>query len=206
MRGVIERIHELPFAWVLLFFWCGAMARSNAMYWTGRCLGAGASRSRWARILQTPAYASAQEWAARWGVWAVPLSFLTIGAQSLVQISAGVARVPVPRYLLATAIGSLLWAGIYTTIGMAVLAGWVASPAGRLLTIVALAVVAAVILLRRRGRGRRAPRRDEPGPGRLRGPGTETAEGSPAPALTHPTPSHDMSAATSDLPPASRLP
>ncbi|SUU06384.1 SNARE associated Golgi protein [Actinomyces denticolens] len=157
MRSVIERIHELHFAWVLLFFWCGAMARSNAMYWTGRCLGAGASRSRWARILRSPAYASAQDWAARWGIWAVPLSFLTIGAQSLIQVSAGVARVPVPRYLLATAIGALAWAGIYTTIGIAVLTGWMTSPTGRLMTIVALAAVAVAILLRRRGLGRRAP-------------------------------------------------
>ncbi|GAV94124.1 hypothetical protein ADENT20671_0892 [Actinomyces denticolens] len=127
------------------------------MYWTGRCLGAGASRSRWARILRSPAYASAQDWAARWGIWAVPLSFLTIGAQSLIQVSAGVARVPVPRYLLATAIGALAWAGIYTTIGIAVLTGWMTSPTGRLMTIVALAAVAVAILLRRRGLGRRAP-------------------------------------------------
>ncbi|WP_366181457.1 VTT domain-containing protein [Actinomyces timonensis] len=202
---MIERIHELPFAWVLLFFWCGAMARSNAMYWAGRCLGAGASRSRWARILRSPAYASAQEWAARWGVWAVLLSFLTIGAQSLVQISAGVAHVPVPRYLLATAVGALLWAGIYTTIGIAVLAGWMASPTGRLMTAVALVAVATAILLRRRGPGRRAPARSEPGPTPQGGPAHRDRRGE-RDARAHPPPSHDMSAATSDLPPASRLP
>ena len=64
---------------------------------------------------------------------------------------------PVPRYLLATAIGALAWAGIYTTIGIAVLTGWMTSPTGRLMTIVALAAVAVAILLRRRGLGRRAP-------------------------------------------------
>ena len=88
---MLERIHSLPYPWVFLFFWCLAMMRSHTMYWIGRGITAGTARSRWVSLLESPVYARAQAWSARWGVLAVPVSFLTVGIQSVIQLSAGVA-------------------------------------------------------------------------------------------------------------------
>ncbi|WP_139738601.1 DedA family protein [Actinomyces wuliandei] len=147
---MMDRIHELPYPGVFLFFWCLAMMRSHTMYWMGRGVTAGTARTRWARVLESPVYARAQAWSARWGVLAVPLSFLTVGLQSAIQLSAGVTRMPLHRYALATAVGALAWAGVYTTIGMAVLAAWYTSPAGRVVAVAAVCVLAAIIVARYR--------------------------------------------------------
>ena len=69
---MLERIHSLPYPWVFLFFWCLAMMRSHTMYWIGRGITAGTARTRWVSLLESPVYARAQAWSARWGVLAVP--------------------------------------------------------------------------------------------------------------------------------------
>jgi len=90
----MDRLSDLPLGWTLLAFWCLAMTRSNGAYWIGRGIAAGTSMSRFAKLLDSPLYQRAQAMAARWGVLAVPLSFLTVGVQTFVQISAGVTRMP----------------------------------------------------------------------------------------------------------------
>ena len=69
---MLERIHSLPYPWVFLFFWCLARMRSHTMYWIGRGITAGPARTRWVSLLESPVYARAQAWSARWGVLAVP--------------------------------------------------------------------------------------------------------------------------------------
>lgn len=54
----------------------------------------------------------------RWGTVAVPLSFLTVGAQTVVNAGAGVIRMPAWRYTLAMLPGCAAWALVWTTIGM----------------------------------------------------------------------------------------
>ena len=109
---MLERIHSLPYPWVFLFFWCLAMMRSHTMYWIGRGITAGTARTRWVSLIESPMYARAQAWSARWGVLAVPMSFLTVGLQSFIQISTGVARMPLHRYAAATAAGAIAWASV----------------------------------------------------------------------------------------------
>ena len=146
---MLERIHSLPYPWVFLFFWCLAMMRSHTMYWIGRGITAGTARSRWVSLLESPVYARAQAWSARWGVLAVPVSFLTVGIQSVIQLSAGVARMPLRRYVAATAAGAIAWAAVYTTIGMAILSAWLAGPTGRLICLLMLTALALVVVIRR---------------------------------------------------------
>lgn len=146
---MLERIHSLPYPWVFLFFWCLAMMRSHTMYWIGRGITAGTARSRWVSLLESPVYARAQAWSARWGVLAVPVSFLTVGIQSVIQLSAGVARMPLRRYVAATAAGAIAWAAVYTTIGMAILSAWLTGPTGRLICLLMLTALALVVVLRR---------------------------------------------------------
>ena len=159
---MLERIHSLPYPWVFLFFWCLAMMRSHTMYWIGRGITAGTARTRWVSLLESPVYARAQAWSARWGVLAVPVSFLTVGIQSVIQLSAGVARMPLRRYVAATAAGAIAWAAVYTTIGMAILTAWLTGPTGRLASLLMLTALALVVVIRRsrvmragRGSGRR---------------------------------------------------
>ena len=159
---MLERIHSLPYPWVFLFFWCLAMMRSHTMYWIGRGITAGTARSRWVSLLESPVYARAQAWSARWGVLAVPVSFLTVGIQSVIQLSAGVARMPLRRYVAATAAGAIVWATVYTTIGMAILTAWLTGPTGRLICLLMLTALALAVVIRRsrvmragRGSGRR---------------------------------------------------
>ena len=159
---MLERIHSLPYPWVFLFFWCLAMMRSHTMYWIGRGITAGTARTRWVSLLESPVYARAQTWSARWGVLAVPVSFLTVGIQSVIQLSAGVARMPLRRYVAATAAGAIAWAAVYTTIGMAILTAWLTGPTGRLICLLMLTALALAVVIRRsrvmragRGSGRR---------------------------------------------------
>ena len=149
---MLEWIHSLPYPWVFLFFWCLGMMRSHTMYWIGRGVTAGTARTRWSSLLESPVYARAQAWSARWGVLAVPVSFLTVGIQSVIQLSAGVARMPLRRYVVATAAGAIVWAAVYTTIGMAIVTAWLTGPIGRVVIILAAAVLAALIMMRHRRR------------------------------------------------------
>ena len=146
---MLERIHSLPYPGVFLFFWCLAMMRSHTMYWIGRGITAGTARTRWVSLLESPVYARAQAWSARWGVLAVPVSFLTVGIQSVIQLSAGVARMPLRRYVAATAAGAIAWAAVYTTIGMAILTAWLTGPTGRLICLLMLTALALVMVIRR---------------------------------------------------------
>ena len=146
---MLERIHSLPYPGVFLFFWCLAIMRSHTMYWIGRGITAGTARTRWVSLLESPVYARAQAWSARWGVLAVPVSFLTVGIQSVIQLSAGVARMPLRRYVAATAAGAIAWAAVYTTIGMAILTAWLTGPTGRLICLLMLTALVLVVVIRR---------------------------------------------------------
>ena len=145
---MLERIHSLPYPWVFLFFWCLAMMRSHTMYWIGRGITAGTARTRWVSLIESPMYARAQAWSARWGVLAVPMSFLTVGLQSFIQISTGVARMPLHRYAAATAAGAIAWASVYTTIGMAILTAWITGPIGRIASLLTVAVLVLIVVIR----------------------------------------------------------
>ena len=121
----MDRLSDLPLGWTLLAFWCLAMTRSNGAYWIGRGIAAGTS---------------------------VPLSFLTVGVQTFVQISAGVTRMPLRRYLPAVALGSAIWALIYGSIGMAVILAWLETGGHWPPVLLLLAVVTALVVMHRRRR------------------------------------------------------
>ena len=137
---------EAPFAVVVIAMFCIVMARANGTYWLGRALAAGARRSRWEKVLESRHYATGARWLNRWGAPAVSLSFLTIGIQTMVNLAAGVARMPLRRYLPAVIVGCVMWAFLYGTVGfigwVAVGALWDRSPA---LTVALLALAAAGI-------------------------------------------------------------
>lgn len=113
------------------------LLRAGATYALGRAARSGASRTRIQRLIDSPRFARAQELVERWGAPIVVLSFLTVGFQTLVNLAAGVGRMPLRRYLPALLIGGLLWAVLYATVGLATLSALVRlyeiSPVGAVL-------------------------------------------------------------------------
>ena len=95
----------------------------------------------------------------------VALSFLTVGFQTVANVAAGVARMPLRRYLPALAIGGLAWALLYATLGVIGFAGfarlYAVSPVAAI--VVGVGIAAAVTALRG-DPARQAEGPDPPGP------------------------------------------
>lgn len=151
---MLDRLAALPFWQAFLALFVIVMARSNATYWVGR----GAIASWWRyrgthRDLTTRAEALLR----RLGPFAVVLSYLTVGIQTAVHLTAGVMRMPLRLYLPAAVVGSSAWAALYATVGLAVVEAWLAAEAGSWWGLAAVVLVVAgglVWFLRRRRRNR----------------------------------------------------
>ncbi|WP_347354756.1 VTT domain-containing protein [Intrasporangium sp.] len=161
---MLDALARLPFWQAFVALWCIVMLRSNATYWAGR-----GAISGWRRLRDRPAPASrarAETLLRRLGPVAVALSYLTIGIQTTIHLTAGALRMPLAYYLPAAVVGSAAWAAIYATIGLAVVDAWLAALAGSwygLAAIVALVVVGAAtwVIGRRRGDGSRREQRPD---------------------------------------------
>lgn len=122
----MDWLQDAPFGWAYAFLFLIAMARANTTYWLGRGVAAGVKHTRFQHLLMGPIYQRAERFIQRWGIFAIPLSFMTVGIQTAVNASAGVARMPLVRYLPSVIVGCLIWATIYSTVGMAVIYAWIA--------------------------------------------------------------------------------
>lgn len=142
----MESIRELPLGLAYLTLFVIVMLRANATYWVGRLVVGGGRRSaRMQRLLDSRAMALAERFIRRWGLLAVPLSFLTIGVQTTVNLTAGILRMPLVRYLPAVTVGCLMWALIYSTIGFAAVYAVLLGLAGSPWALVALGAAGAVV-------------------------------------------------------------
>ncbi|MFV0428464.1 MAG: DedA family protein [Arachnia sp.] len=133
------------------------MARANGTYWLGRAMLAGTRRTRWRRLLETRGYQVGAKFLNRWGPAAVTLSFLTIGIQTMVNLAAGISRMPLRRYLPAVILGCVIWAFMYGTVGfvgfLAIKELWAWNPALTIaLGVVAVVLVAVSLLYRGRSK------------------------------------------------------
>ena len=72
------------------------------------------------------------------------LSYLTIGIQTTIHLTAGVLRMPMRFYLPAAVVGSVAWAVLYATIGLAFVQAWIAAKTGSWW---GLALLAALLVL-----------------------------------------------------------
>lgn len=155
--ALVEWVLALPWYIVIPTLWAGAMIRSNATHWLGRGTRRGAG-ALWRRY--RPESASAQTQRRRplaerllrtLGPLAVVIGFLTVGLQTAIMFTSGVVRMPLKRFVPATMIGSLFWALIYATIGMAALEAFVLALTGSwwgaLLLLGVVAVAVTVMLL-----------------------------------------------------------
>ncbi|WP_418276544.1 DedA family protein [Isoptericola jiangsuensis] len=112
-------IEDYPFWAVYAIAFCIVMARAQATYWIGRGVAGGMGGTRLADLLAGPTAVRVIDRIHRWGPPAVTLSFLTVGVQTVVNLSAGYLRMPFVRYCVALFFGCLIWAAVWTTIGTA---------------------------------------------------------------------------------------
>ena len=129
-----------------------AMLRAGATYAIGRAAQTGARHTRIARLMARPGFTRVQGLVERWGAPVVTLSFLTVGIQTLVNLVAGLTRMPLRRYLPALAAGSVLWGFLYATVGFAGVAAWgqlyQRSPPAAIVLLVVLVVGVAAYVVR----------------------------------------------------------
>jgi len=155
-----EWMADWPVLGVYLFFLFGAVARSQAIYWVGRGVAAGALRTRWKERAESPRVRRATRTLERWGMPIVPAAFLTIGFQSAVFLAVGVLRVGWLRFTLWSLPGCIVWAALWGGGGLAALAGAreLADRSPWLLAMVLAAVGGAVVVLAGHLRRRREAR------------------------------------------------
>ena len=146
---MMDWIAALPLGWSILFFWGLAVIRATVTFTFGRGIAAGADHTALRRYMSGPVYERAMRFADRWGPWAIPFCFLTVGIQTAVIGSAGMARMRWIRFLPAMALGTLIWGVIYGTVGMAVVWAVITAALMNPWTIPALvgAVVGVVVIL-----------------------------------------------------------
>jgi membrane protein DedA with SNARE-associated domain len=167
---VPEFLTGWPFAVVYLFLLFGATCRGQMLYWLGRWAVAqtlrhthptGGWRRRAHDLLSSDGTERGIEAIRRWGLVVIPLSYLTVGFQSMVNAGAGVLRIRWWKFSLAQLPGSAAWALIYSTIGFAIWGAAISAAAGSpggliAIVVVLLAVVVAVVVHTRRRRRARA--------------------------------------------------
>jgi membrane protein DedA with SNARE-associated domain len=153
---MLDTLAALPFWQAFLALFASAMVRSNGTYWVGRGAVAGWRRYRGAHGDLT---ARAERLIHRFGPLAVTLSYLTVGIQTAIHLTAGVVRMPLRWYLPAAVVGSVVWAALYATIGLAVVQAWLAAEAGSWwgVLVVVVVIVAVVAWLVARSRRDRTP-------------------------------------------------
>lgn len=158
MPGIPAAIADGPWWWIYLFLLTVVFLRAQATYWVGRGLRKGAASAgdrnvadgagetqpqrRAARRFTGPAWQRAQDFVERWGFIGIPLSFLTIGFQTLVNAAAGFMRMRWDLYTVAMIPGCLMWAAVYSGLGFSLVAAWKESPwlfAAALVGIIAVA-------------------------------------------------------------------
>ena len=105
--------------------WGIGILRTSIVYALGYLAATGSARlERIRNAMQTPLYTRATAMINRWGAYAVPLCFLTVGLQTAVIITTGFTKMPMRRWLPGMLLGTLIWAIIYVTIGFALLAAF----------------------------------------------------------------------------------
>jgi membrane protein DedA with SNARE-associated domain len=103
---------------LFVFLFALACVRGSATYAVGRGLRGAADRRT--RLAESDRVRRGEAIVKRYGAPAVALCFLTVGVQTATIGAAGSLRMPLRRFLPALAVGALIWATIYVTIGFTV--------------------------------------------------------------------------------------
>jgi len=123
----------------------GSVAGSLLMYWLGAA-GGRAFVAKYGRYIHISPQGldRSEAWFVRFGPWAVSLARVIPIIRTWVSLPAGLARMPLPQFMVFTAIGVLPWCLALTSIGMGLGSGW-ESLEERIWSLDALAVVISIV-------------------------------------------------------------
>lgn len=155
---------ELSFVWVVVAGSLGSLLGQLPLYYLGRLVGE-EKLVRWAdrygRWLAVSGddIRKADDWFDKHGTKAVFFARLVPGLRSLISIPAGISEMPMPKFLLYSALGTTLWVVILTALGSLLGENYDAvdtylGPVA-LVVVGGLAVFAVVWIVRRRGQQNR---------------------------------------------------
>lgn len=161
-----------PFIFMYFALFVIVLLRSHGTYWVARGAIVGGMKlvqrrkerrgealsaegnPKWVQDWQqTGPAARAQRFVNRWGPVAVFLCYFTIGFQSAVLITCGLARMNYTRFTIASIPGSLGWAAIWSTVGLAAVWGAIkVAGSNWWVLLLGVGVVVALILVARKRR------------------------------------------------------
>ncbi len=124
LAGFISTQGELSLAFVILAGTAGSVLGAIPLYYLGHWAGEDRLR-RWAQKhgkwigLSPKDLDKSHDWFERHGGKTVLLCRVIPGIRSLISIPAGVSRMPLPRFLAYTTIGSAVWSSILAGAGRA---------------------------------------------------------------------------------------
>lgn len=170
MAGVPAFIEGMGWWAIAIFLFGVVFVRTQATYLMGRWVRNGATRlaaepdahprlARFSARLTGPGMDKAERFLDKWGFIGIPLSFLTVGLQTLVNAAAGYSRMRWDLYTLIMLPGCVLWVATYLAVGASFVRLWNTSPlllAGAVVAVVTVAWVA-VKLRRSAGSGAQIP-------------------------------------------------
>lgn len=120
--GFVAAQGSLHPAGVVLVGTAGSVAGTLPWYWAGRAIGLqrlqdwADRHGRWLTVSRHD-IDKAQAWFERRGVVAVTLGRLVPALRSVISVPAGIARMPLVKFLCWSALGSLVWTSTLTAIG-----------------------------------------------------------------------------------------
>lgn len=111
---------DVPFPVIVGAMFVIVFCRAGGTYLLGRAAARGAGRSATiAKLMASERYLRATRRVNDYGAPIVAVSFLTVGFQTLANLAAGASRMSPARYLPALAVGGVMWALLYSAIGVA---------------------------------------------------------------------------------------
>jgi membrane protein DedA with SNARE-associated domain len=116
LGGVIASQGNVNLAIMIVVAAAAAIAGDSVGYEVGRLIGPRLLSIRPLRRRQA-GIEKAREFVTRWGAWAVVLGRLTAFLRAVVPGLAGMGGMHYPRFLMANAIGGILWAAGFTLLG-----------------------------------------------------------------------------------------
>jgi membrane protein DedA with SNARE-associated domain len=116
---------DLNFVLVVLAATLGSLAGALILYAIG-LYGGRPLVLKWGMVLRVSArdLDRAEVWFDKWGDWVVLVARVIPIARSLVSIPAGTMRMGLPRFILLTTLGSLVWNLVLVTAGYQLGANW----------------------------------------------------------------------------------
>lgn len=157
MAGVPQFISEGPFPVLVIFLALVVFSRSQGTYWLARLITSGVIKTsevttrpwlrRVGRWLQGASVQQGMDMIDRWGLITIPLSFLTIGIQTVIHAGAGVLRLRWWLYTLVALPGYFAWGFLYATVALSVVKTGQAAILGKTWAVLLTAGVLVAVVL-----------------------------------------------------------